>query len=992
MMTALLLAAIFPLGGVSAAPAEASEFYYGVEYDWSSIDTDLENFTGLDVPEILGEVMGAADDAGFNLIIGQLQTGSSNVYVHHTEDISAQTIMDNSNNPVSVWSRTDQVTLRHGILADSILQTDWSETVFATPTTGFDIDIVQSLEQVLTVDITYTEYLDDNSSLVGADMEFSMDMSAAIGLNIDAMFEGDDEEFPVDFDSELTLGYSITDSSSEWRLGSPDHVYAEVSSNDNFDWECEDCGSIDGDYTGAVDYSFSVSGIPTEDFGLDAGEFDLEVSDSLTESGTFDLDAEGEFNFGKGDSMTVDLGDGDGLATQVHPCQDCPPGNPLMFLMMGHVLVGSGEAFAEQIADDLGDGITEAFEDFFGSSGENAEPLQTYYFSAEESQSDNHLATVTFQQGQDLNWDNVRVQVSINGEYSGICSNPNTYDTYDRCSIDSWGDDSTLTVGSGFHIVDDFDLCAANETCSVMITIMDMSNYRTLQTLYPNVQGHSPADSNGILQSSLHFNDAGNITHWAKLYGSDAPFVEDDMKFTCDDGVLIEWGSVNDGTADCADASDEAPTDGSSKTFSCEDGTTINWSQINNYQADCSLSEDEGVAHHYTIQLNLFDTDYVPISSVEKTICNIGCDYHTSMRNWNADTGMATPSTYGINTMCTDGSIWETGELSPIMEQRRHCVDYRAGPELNQIVARNAEAEAGDMALYWEYSYDGHDDGYTDVVLDMSVTDASNNVVYSQTTTGLEPGDNGANGTVSVLEEGQYCLTVSMTANGLPAFTEEVDCTSIEQSNDGASDRVEAVFGALADSGLRSVMESFGENLEDRLETIEPFEEFPYDDIMWAPLWSNEHAAMVGVGVYVTDDNNGAYTLTGPQTQGYSDEAPVKTSIRYLTGVAANAQTNGMAAATTIDDIVEVENHNLDDIAADLEEAGIDISNLTLPQTTPASNQTAGEDNPTPPTAEELAEDEGLLPFLSPISMAAAIALAGVVAGSRKDRINKEDE
>jgi hypothetical protein len=146
------------------------------------------------------------------------------------------------------------------------------------------------------------------------------------------------------------------------------------------------------------------------------------------------------------------------------------------------------------------------------------------------------------------------------------------------------------------------------------------------------------------------------------------------------------------------------------------------------------------------------------------------------------------------------------------------------------------------------------------------------------------------------------------------------------------------------------------------------------------------------VGVYVTDDNNGAYTLTGPQTQGYSDEAPVKTSIRYLTGVAANAQTNGMAAATTIDDIVEVENHNLDDIAADLEEAGIDISNLTLPQTTPASNQTAGEDNPTPPTAEELAEDEGLLPFLSPISMAAAIALAGVVAGSRKDRINKEDE
>ena len=74
--------------------------------------------------------MGAADDAGFNLIIGQLQTGASNVYVHHTEDISAQTIQDNNGNDVSVWSRTDDVTLRHGILADSILQTDWSETTF----------------------------------------------------------------------------------------------------------------------------------------------------------------------------------------------------------------------------------------------------------------------------------------------------------------------------------------------------------------------------------------------------------------------------------------------------------------------------------------------------------------------------------------------------------------------------------------------------------------------------------------------------------------------------------------------------------------------------------------------------------------------------------------------------------------------------------------------------------------------------------------------
>ena len=65
-----------PTGTVAATPSEASEFYYGVEYDWSSVDSDLTNFTGLDIPEILGEVMGAADAAGFNLVVGQLFTGS----------------------------------------------------------------------------------------------------------------------------------------------------------------------------------------------------------------------------------------------------------------------------------------------------------------------------------------------------------------------------------------------------------------------------------------------------------------------------------------------------------------------------------------------------------------------------------------------------------------------------------------------------------------------------------------------------------------------------------------------------------------------------------------------------------------------------------------------------------------------------------------------------------------------------------------------------
>ena len=173
------------------------------------------------------------------------------------------------------------------------------------------------------------------------------------------------------------------------------------------------------------------------------------------------------------------------------------------------------------------------------------------------------------------------------------------------------------------------------------------------------------------------------------------------------------------------------------------------------------------------------------------------------------------------------------------------------------------------------------------------------------------------------------------------------------------------------------MLEQFGINLENRLETVEPFEELPYNDGRWAPLWSNEHAAMVGVGVYVMNDD-GAYTLAGPDTEGYMDDAPAKLSIRYLTGLDANTATNGMEDATTINEIVDVESHDLDDILEDLEEAGVDTSGLDLPE-----SSTDGPTTTPPPTAEELAEESGLLPFLSPISMIAVIALAGVVAGSR---------
>lgn len=355
-------------------PTEASEFYYGVEYDWNSIDSDLNNFTGLDLPEILAEVMGAADDAGFELIIGQINTGSSNVYVHYTENVTLRTIQDINGQDVDVWSRTTDVTLRHGGLVDGVFMTEWSETkeTFGSQETKIDIDASTSIQNMLNVDMVFTEYLNNDYDLVGADMEFSMETQLATGLSIDALFKGDGESLPIDFDFGMSYGYSITDSTSQWRLQQPDSVYKDISENDNYYWHCPDCGTLTGEYDGSIDYSVELTGIPTEEFGLDQGEFDIEISDEITKSNkSYDATMEAEFEYVSGDEMTVDLGNGDGLTTTVQTCETCPPGNPIMFMMMGNVIAGASQAFAEEIVDEFSENLSGDLTNIFGLGEED---------------------------------------------------------------------------------------------------------------------------------------------------------------------------------------------------------------------------------------------------------------------------------------------------------------------------------------------------------------------------------------------------------------------------------------------------------------------------------------------------------------------------------------------------------------------------------------------------------------------------------------------
>ena len=81
LLAALLLClATLPMTVSAQVDPIQNDFAYGVEYDWSSLDEDIDSLTGINLNEILSRTMLAATDAGLNLTVAQLSTGSSNIF------------------------------------------------------------------------------------------------------------------------------------------------------------------------------------------------------------------------------------------------------------------------------------------------------------------------------------------------------------------------------------------------------------------------------------------------------------------------------------------------------------------------------------------------------------------------------------------------------------------------------------------------------------------------------------------------------------------------------------------------------------------------------------------------------------------------------------------------------------------------------------------------------------------------------------------------
>ena len=911
LLAALLALSVVPQGAMASTPTNVVS--YGIEYDWSNLDGDIEGFTDLDLNEILGDVMDAATSAGFNLVLAEITTGASNMYVLSEEDHTAQTVNGVSGD---VWSRTTDLTIRHGMLADSALFTDWSETTWgSTGPTGFDIEASYDIENTFTTDAFYVEYFDiTTNELVGADLDLAINAGMGAELIFIAQIDGGGEEVDIDFAISASGDIGLDSSHTEWRLNQASDLYSTVATNSHTSWECvetgstdlwadvnDECGEMDGTYSASMNYAFDLSGIPTEEFGMTAGEFDFSFSDSLSNSGVFEITesdlAYSGMTFDMDDSISVELGDGG--STTVRFCNSCGPINPLMSWMMGQVIEASMsetlETFGEDIADELDMELGEL--NPWGLAEGEGDPYDPY-----------------------------------EGMY--LCDNGNY--VYEWQVNDSWDD------------------CGDNSDEGVMIISWSSVNYDS---------------SYDELYYEVYFDGVPEAPNFICGDGStiDFEYVNDDWG-DCPDGADEQWldmGTPSDTSDDCQ-VWDTGPTScGGSEVnwFDCQDGSEPWIHQVNDGTSDCYDGDDEGLT--FDVEIILTDSTGTPISSAMEEITSYN-------------------------------SYIEFEYLSGLSSYSEICVEIQVEDNLGYTLFSSEECESIGMYVDWIDAYDGEGlsveswvsisetygtTGYTVVISAMEVGAAT---AADSVTHAIDGNDYYAqfDDNIAVTAEGDYVVVVDIYDDMGTLYSSETSDEFYVEDEPQPSQKLMDIIDAFENSNFESVLESFGDNMEQVFNDLEPNEDFPYDDGKGVFLWSNEHATIVGIGVYVHDETaNEWQTLFGPTTAGMDNPPSIPVSINYVTGLSAVDGSTTASGQSTLAEIVDVSTHDTADLEQTLIDAGIDPADLGLGDEGPGQSST-------PPTAEELADEGGFLPFISPAAAMTVTILAGLIAAVR----NREEE
>ena len=253
LLAVLLCASVLPQG-VAAQDDTTEHFAFGMEYDWSNMNSDFESMTGLPLDDILADVMQSADDAGIEMLILEEITGTSSMIVDQYEDGTMMFEYDGSN--VEVTKHVTELTVRHGALTDMAMITQWSDAY-----AGWDLTISGSSEGIFNVDANYIEYRDASGLIYGHDIVMSMDTDNTITFDLEGHFEAQDGDkvMPIDIHMEMGVDYSVNNAESQVVYTEPSTLYQEMSAlegGDELYWQIGDADE-DDDYDDSWNYGWA---------------------------------------------------------------------------------------------------------------------------------------------------------------------------------------------------------------------------------------------------------------------------------------------------------------------------------------------------------------------------------------------------------------------------------------------------------------------------------------------------------------------------------------------------------------------------------------------------------------------------------------------------------------------------------------------------------------------------------------------------------------
>jgi len=222
LLAVLLCASVLPQGAV-AEDGTTEHFAFGVEYDWSNLDTDFESMTGLPLDEILLDVMQSADDAGIEMLILEEITGTSSMIIDQYED-GTMMFSATDGTSVEVTKYVTDLTIRHGALTDMAMITEWSDA-----RAGWDLTISGGSEGIFNIDAHYVEYRDTSGLIYGHDVVMSLDSDTMVTFDLEGSLEAEESVLPLDLHMEMGVAYGITNAESSVVYSEPSTLYQELS-------------------------------------------------------------------------------------------------------------------------------------------------------------------------------------------------------------------------------------------------------------------------------------------------------------------------------------------------------------------------------------------------------------------------------------------------------------------------------------------------------------------------------------------------------------------------------------------------------------------------------------------------------------------------------------------------------------------------------------------------------------------------------------------